>query len=151
MRKIATLGVAFSLVFGLSGATYYYIGPESATYSDFSNWADANGVQPTTFLNNTLVFTNDAPVTLEKPSNASNLAASKIRVTKADVIFKNPTTDYVYIGKGSPTFEIAEGARLVCSNNYRAYYGSQTLYKTGKGFWRSPVILILPEVLARLM
>lgn len=134
MRKIATLGVAFSLVFGLSGATtYYYIGPESATYSDFSNWADANGVQPTTFLNNILVFTNDAPVTLEKPSNASNLAASKIQVTKADVIFKNPTTDYVYIGKGSPTFEIAEGARLVCSNNYRAYYGSQTLYKTGKG------------------
>ena len=97
MRKIATLGVAFSLVFGLSGATYYYIGPESATYSDFSNWADANGVQPTTFLNNTLVFTNDAPVTLEKPSNASNLAASKIQVTKADVIFKNPTSAEIAI------------------------------------------------------
>ena len=135
MRKIAVACCTVASALCASGATYYYIGPESATYSDFSNWADANGVQPTTFLDNTLVFTNDAPVTLEKPSNASKLAASKIRVTKADVIFKNPTSDYVYIGRGSPTFEIAEGARLVCSNNYRAYYGSQTLYKTGKGIF----------------
>ena len=133
MRKIATFGVAFSLVFGLSGATYYYIGPEKATYTDFSNWADANGVAPTTFLNETLVFTNDAPVTLTGPSNAKDLAASKIRVTKGDVIIKNQTRDYVYIGKSSPAFEVAEGARLVCSNSYRAYFGSQTLTKTGKG------------------
>ncbi|MBE6398079.1 MAG: hypothetical protein E7046_13840, partial [Lentisphaerae bacterium] len=65
MRKIAVACCTVASALCASGATYYYIGPESATYSDFSNWADANGVQPTTFLDNTLVFTNDAPVTLE--------------------------------------------------------------------------------------
>ena len=133
MRKIAVACCAVASALCASGATYYYIGPESASYTDFSNWADANGVAPTTFLNETLVFTNDAPVTLTGPSNAEKLAASKIRVTKGDVIIKNQTKDYVYIGKSSPAFEVAEGARLVCSNSYRAYYGSQTLTKTGKG------------------